>query len=388
MKRMQLRLDQLTRSPRLQPRAEMDEEVIEDYADAYRRKQKLPPVVVFYDGKTWWLADGYHRAEGARRAGCTTIAAEVRKGTQREAQLYSCGANAEHGLRRTNADKRLAVPALLGDAEWAKKSDRWIAEVCRVSADLVGEMRRERRSTVGTDRSEGGEAREGRDRKRRKPPRRKACPKAPNLPPRDGEETRPARSEQPSEPPSSSATSPPIPAAAQGRTATLMLQKFRAALGGRRDAIIAAVEKLARETDRLPDWRVKHVEGMPPHRVLRAAIFIPGVWIDRTEDGTKHVMDRDLQAICECSVARPTLDGLSMATFLRNLRGEITRRRKENHDARQLKNWNPEQIVTREQTRLLDWIEDELDKLPSWRALRHHDADAVNPPEQARGATS
>jgi hypothetical protein len=44
-----------------------------------------------------------------------------------------------------------------------------------------------------------------------------------------------------------------------------------------------------------------------------------------------------------------------------NLRAEITRRRKENHDDRQKRRWNPEDIIKRCQSELLDWIEQELD---------------------------
>lgn len=36
----------------------------------------------------------------------------------REAILFIVGANASHGLRRTNADKRRTVERLLADEEW------------------------------------------------------------------------------------------------------------------------------------------------------------------------------------------------------------------------------------------------------------------------------
>lgn len=32
---------------------------------------------------------------------------------------------------------------LLADAEWAKQSDRWIAECAGVGADMVGDLRRQ-----------------------------------------------------------------------------------------------------------------------------------------------------------------------------------------------------------------------------------------------------
>jgi hypothetical protein len=39
----------------------------------------------------------------------------------------SVSANAPHGLRRTNADKRRAVVRLLEDTEWSQWADREIA---------------------------------------------------------------------------------------------------------------------------------------------------------------------------------------------------------------------------------------------------------------------
>jgi hypothetical protein len=61
----------------------------------------------------------------------------VRQGSQRDAILYSVGANAAHGLKRTNADKRRAVETLLNDSEWGQWSNRKIAQVCAVDESTV-----------------------------------------------------------------------------------------------------------------------------------------------------------------------------------------------------------------------------------------------------------
>jgi predicted HTH domain antitoxin len=55
--------------------------------------------------------------------------------------LYSVGANAAHGLRRTNEDKRRAVETLINDEEWATWSDREIARACGVSGKFVAAVR-------------------------------------------------------------------------------------------------------------------------------------------------------------------------------------------------------------------------------------------------------
>src|SRR5262249_9474907 len=90
-----------------------------------------------------WPADGFHRVEAARHANLTEIDADVREGTQRDALLFAVGANATHGLRRTNADKRRAVCLLLRDSEWGQWSDGEIARRCGVSDKFVGKVRHE-----------------------------------------------------------------------------------------------------------------------------------------------------------------------------------------------------------------------------------------------------
>jgi hypothetical protein len=51
------------------------------------------------------------------------------------------GANAAHGLRRTNADKRRGAQTLLRDEEWSQWSDREIARQCNAGPHLVAEIR-------------------------------------------------------------------------------------------------------------------------------------------------------------------------------------------------------------------------------------------------------
>jgi hypothetical protein len=137
-----LRLDQIRTDGGTQPRVAIDEGVVGEYAELYANGVDLPPVVVFYDGATYWLADGFHRYWANRQIDCNQIFAEVRHGTKREAILYSVGANAQHGLRRTNPDKRKAVLTVLEDEEWSLWSDREIARRCGVSHDMVNRARR------------------------------------------------------------------------------------------------------------------------------------------------------------------------------------------------------------------------------------------------------
>lgn len=124
-----------------QPRARIDEQLVSEYASAMQSGDSFPAVVVFRDGVDTWLADGFHRFHAARKNGATSILASVRTGTLRDAILFSVGANSDHGLRRTNEDKRRSVLTMLNDAEWAKWSDREIARHAAVSHDFVSRLR-------------------------------------------------------------------------------------------------------------------------------------------------------------------------------------------------------------------------------------------------------
>lgn len=124
-----------------QARVAVNNEAVTEYAEALRAGAELPRVVVFFDGADNWLGDGFHRTHAYRQAGRVEIPAEVRDGTRRDAVLFACGANAEHGLRRTNADKRKAVETLLADDEWKTWSDSAIARACGVSHPFVAAIR-------------------------------------------------------------------------------------------------------------------------------------------------------------------------------------------------------------------------------------------------------
>lgn len=142
-----------------QPRAAISADVVDEYAEAMREGVAFPPVVVYNDGETYWLADGFHRYHAAQAAGLDSIRAEVKSGQLREAVLYSVSANADHGLRRTNADKRRSVLRLLEDPEWSKWSDREIARRCRVHHDLVSTLRRERSPAESASEESGADER-------------------------------------------------------------------------------------------------------------------------------------------------------------------------------------------------------------------------------------
>ena len=128
-----------------QIRQARSEETIADYAEKMRAGEVFPPVIAYYDGAEYWLADGFQRVMARGLTGASTLNVDVRPGTQRDAILFACGANAEHGAPRTNADKRraveVAVQLIIGENTRPRAEE--IAAICRVGRDLAFKVLKE-----------------------------------------------------------------------------------------------------------------------------------------------------------------------------------------------------------------------------------------------------
>lgn len=122
-----------------QPREAICEETVAEYAETLAAGGDLPPLDVVRDGVNLWLWDGFHRWHAHRRIGNDRVPVVARSGTLDDARWWCLSANAVHGLRRTNADKRRAVELAL--AMRPDLSDRAIAEHCGVSHTFVQNMR-------------------------------------------------------------------------------------------------------------------------------------------------------------------------------------------------------------------------------------------------------
>jgi hypothetical protein len=127
-----LLLTEITADPDVQGRVELDEEVVADYSRVMLEQVdteegvQFPPAVVFDDGTTKWLSDGFHRYTAAQQTGgkVDRLDCEIRQGTKRDAMLFALGSNTDHGLRPSAADKRKAVSRMLQDEEWGQWADR------------------------------------------------------------------------------------------------------------------------------------------------------------------------------------------------------------------------------------------------------------------------
>lgn len=140
---MRLPIAKIRRDGGTQSRASIPGERVKLYAEVLSDGNPLPPPIVFYDGENYWLADGFIRTAASQSVGMVEIEVDVRQGSQRDAQLFSFGANATHGTPRTQADVRRAIVAMLNDPEWSKWSDREIAKRVGTSQPTVSKYRNE-----------------------------------------------------------------------------------------------------------------------------------------------------------------------------------------------------------------------------------------------------
>jgi uncharacterized ParB-like nuclease family protein len=124
-----------------QARTGLSEETVCEYAEAMKAGDEFPALDLVFDGFAYYVADGHHRIEAAKRVGQTTVNANVTNGGLRDAVLIAVRANTSHGLRRTLDDRRKAVRMLLADEEWRQWSDAEIARTCKVSRELVAKLR-------------------------------------------------------------------------------------------------------------------------------------------------------------------------------------------------------------------------------------------------------
>lgn len=132
---MELSINQIEVDLNLQMRA--NEPPPEEYAELLKKnrgKWPFPPIRVVKVGDRLLLVEGFTRLRAAVQAGRSKIEVEAREGTWASAVEEACGSNAEHGYRRTAADKRRAIVRAY---EELTQSPSKIATICRVSRTSV-----------------------------------------------------------------------------------------------------------------------------------------------------------------------------------------------------------------------------------------------------------
>jgi predicted transcriptional regulator len=120
----------------------MCQDTVAEYASKMSDGVVMPPIVVFFDKKEYWLADGFHRYFAAKSNGDLEIECEVQDGTVEDAMLYSFSANGGRGLSMTPEDNFSIVSRMLAHPKWKSWTDSAIAKHIHVSNSTVGRIRR------------------------------------------------------------------------------------------------------------------------------------------------------------------------------------------------------------------------------------------------------
>jgi len=136
-----LALDAIRLDGDTQARVSLNTDVVTEYAAHLQEGDSFPPVVVFHDGSSYWLADGFHRYMANKQNGAESIECDVRTGTLEQAKLYAYGANGRRGLSLSREDKRKIVLCMLQHTEWSQWANTEIAKHVGVSGMTVGRIK-------------------------------------------------------------------------------------------------------------------------------------------------------------------------------------------------------------------------------------------------------
>lgn len=111
---MKIPISQITADPEIQLKSRgIDNNTVRSYIEAMDSGAEFEPVVIYDDGNTKWLADGFHRHSAAIFLGNGGIFADVRQGTYKDALIFAAMANVENGRPMSRAQKQEAGERLL-----------------------------------------------------------------------------------------------------------------------------------------------------------------------------------------------------------------------------------------------------------------------------------
>lgn len=137
----------------LQPREDIDRDLVAAYAEAMVEGAEFPPVVVFRNGSAeHLLSDGWHRYYAHKALDRKQIAAEVLEGDRLAALRYSIGANAAHGRQRSEMTLRRAYQIACANELIDPASDADVVGLLkcseRAARDLTAEAKEFRKAAA------------------------------------------------------------------------------------------------------------------------------------------------------------------------------------------------------------------------------------------------
>ncbi|BDM83616.1 hypothetical protein [Acaryochloris marina] len=112
-----LKLSDITLDNEIQSYQQLIQEVVGEFAEAMRQGAKFPPVVVFFDGDNYWLADGLHRFLAKQFVAEQSISTEVQPGSRYDAKFYSARANLNPSDIHSSEEKHRFFENILYDGQ-------------------------------------------------------------------------------------------------------------------------------------------------------------------------------------------------------------------------------------------------------------------------------
>lgn len=135
---MKVKLSDINVDEKLTPRDGVDKSTVEAYAASF---SKLPPVDVYWIEKRdgWWLVDGFHRYEAAKKNGVDTLECIEHQGSFDDALEFAYDANLKHGKPLTTSERKKVAELKL--KKYTERNNSWIAEDVGLSPTTVKSLR-------------------------------------------------------------------------------------------------------------------------------------------------------------------------------------------------------------------------------------------------------
>ena len=138
-----MKLSQLILDPKLMMRVSLNQDIIDEYAQAMLDGDKFPPVFVFNDGDHNYLVDGFKRYYAHKKNGLEIVDADTQMGTYADAFDYAFKiANRKNAEHYSNDDKRYQLRIALDEPRYASLSDRELGRIMGVSHTFVSKGRK------------------------------------------------------------------------------------------------------------------------------------------------------------------------------------------------------------------------------------------------------
>jgi len=136
-----LNLNQIRIDGKTQQR-KISKDVLARYTELVQDGMEFPPIEAIFDGKVYWLWDGFHRFFAYKNNERNYISANVSNSTRRDAVWLSFSANKSHGFPRQKGVAKEIIEKILCDDEWSENTETQIANHIGVTKVYVSQVKK------------------------------------------------------------------------------------------------------------------------------------------------------------------------------------------------------------------------------------------------------